>query len=113
MKNLLAKSALLIGAILILLPYCAAQISPPTFWPAAGTYSRPFTLQITANSAAIIYYTTDGSTPTTSSSVYSGPIAIGPGTTTVQALDVITDSGTSAVTTGAYTVAPETSTTQL
>lgn len=42
--------------------------------PAGGTYGPNRTVTLSVNEAATIYYTTDGSTPTASSTVYSGPI---------------------------------------
>jgi len=45
----------------------------PSFTPLAGTYNTPITTQVISDSNSTIYYTTDGSTPTTSSpSVASG-----------------------------------------
>lgn len=50
----------------------------PTFSPAAGTYTEAQNVTIScATSGANIYYTTDGSTPSTSNgTVYSGAIAV-------------------------------------
>jgi sugar lactone lactonase YvrE len=49
----------------------------PTASPAAGTYAGAQMVTLTTqNSTAAIYYTTDGTTPTTSSSVYSGPVTV-------------------------------------
>jgi hypothetical protein len=46
----------------------------PTFSPAAGTYSSAQSVTISdATSGATIYYTTNGTTPTTSSTKYTGP----------------------------------------
>jgi hypothetical protein len=50
----------------------------PTFTPAAGTYNSVQSVVIAcATAGATIYYTTDGSTPTTSSAVYSAPVSVG------------------------------------
>ncbi len=49
--------------------------------PAGGTYSSAQTVTLTANETATIYYTTDGTTPTTGSTVYTGAISISAGTT--------------------------------
>jgi hypothetical protein len=49
----------------------------PVLSPAGGSYAAPTVVTITdATSAAIIYYTTNGSTPTTASPVYNGPITL-------------------------------------
>src|SRR5260370_16839569 len=60
----------------------------PTFRPAGGTYTSAQTVTIsTTDSSAVIYYTTDGSTPTTSSTAYSGPISVA-ATQTITAIAV-------------------------
>jgi glucosylceramidase len=54
----------------------------PTFVTTGGQYSAAVPVTITdATSGASIYYTTDGSTPTNASAVYSGPIQITADTT--------------------------------
>lgn len=56
--------------------------SLPVFSPAGGTYTSTQLVSILDSSPGVaIYYTTDGSTPTTSSTVYSGPITVPTGTT--------------------------------
>ena len=61
-------------------------VSAPTFSPAAGTYYEAQNVTISTTTAgATIYYTLDGNNPTTSSAVYSSPIAISE-TTTVKAM---------------------------
>jgi len=53
------------------------QVATPQLSVAAGYYATAQSVQITeATAGATVYYTTDGSTPTTSSSVYTGPVAI-------------------------------------
>jgi hypothetical protein len=65
-----------------------AQTGIPTFSPAGGTYTSAQTVTIsTTDSSAGIYYTTDGSTPTTSSTAYSGPISVA-ATKTISAIAV-------------------------
>jgi hypothetical protein len=78
------------------------SVATPTFSPAAGTYNSPQSVSISdATSGATIYYTTNGTTPTTSSTVYAGAIAVG-STETLQAIAVAT--GDSAVASAAYTI---------
>ena len=79
-------------------------VATPTFSPAAGTYTSAQTVSIScATSGATIYYTTDGSTPTTGSNVYSTALTISE-TTTVKAMAVKTDMNNSVVATAEYTI---------
>lgn len=57
--------------------------TPPTASasPVGGDYASPQSITLTASEPATIYYTTDNSTPTTSSTVYTGPITISNATT--------------------------------
>ena len=59
------------------------QVVPsPTFSSPAGTYYAPFDLTLKCGlSSASIHYTLDGSTPTTSSTLYSAPIRLSANTT--------------------------------
>ena len=82
--------------------YTMNRPAAPTFDVAEGTFDTAFTLHLSAADGATIYYTTDGSTPTTSSSAYSTGINIPAASTTVKAIAV--KSGlTSDVATAAYT----------
>ena len=64
------------------------KVATPTFSPAAGTYTGSVTVTIsTATSGATIRYTTDGSTPTISSPIYTGPITVSQ-TTTIRAFAI-------------------------
>ena len=56
--------------------------APPVFSPGGGSYSRAQTVTITeASTGTSIYYTTDGTIPTPSSTLYTGPVPIAYSTT--------------------------------
>lgn len=81
-----------------------SQAASPTFTPAAGTYSSAQSVTIaSATPTATIYYTTDGTTPTTSSTVYSGPITVST-TETLKAIAAASGFSNSAVAVAAYTI---------
>ena len=83
-------------------PTCAT----PTFNPAAGTYDQTQNVNIAcATEGATIYYTLDGTDPTTGSNVYSDALSISE-TTTVKAMAVKADYNNSAVATATYTIVP-------
>ncbi len=70
----------------------------------AGTYASTQTETISdATAGATIYYTTDGTTPTTKSTVYAGPISVA-ATETIQAIATATGYTQSALAAAAYTV---------
>ena len=76
----------------------------PTFNVAAGTYTTVQTVTISDTTpGATIYYTTNGTTPTTSSSVYSGAITVS-SSETLEAIATATGYSTSAVASAAYTI---------
>ena len=62
------------------------RAAAPTFSPAAGTYTSAVDVTLASETkGAVIRYTTDGSTPTTTSPVYTAPLHIGL-TTTIRAI---------------------------
>ena len=79
-----------------------AAPAAPTFSPAGGTYTSAQNVTITAVDGATIYYTTDGSAPTASSTQYTAPITIS-STTTLKAVAVMGDVY-SDVTSATYTI---------
>ena len=88
----------------------APAAATPTFSPAAGTYTSAQNVTISDTTAgAVIYYTTNGTTPTVSSNVYSGPIAVS-ATETLNAIAVATGFSNSAVGSAAYTISTTTAT---
>ncbi|MFJ9781464.1 chitobiase/beta-hexosaminidase C-terminal domain-containing protein [Amycolatopsis sp. NPDC101161] len=79
-------------------------VAAPTFSPPGGTYSSAQTVTISsATSGATIRYTVDGSTPTASSTLYSGPISV-PNSRTVNAIALKSGSTDSAVSSATYTI---------
>jgi hypothetical protein len=85
-----------------LLPH-AATLAAPTFSPAAGSYTTAQTVTLSAATGATIYYTTNGSTPTTGSPKYSAPLSIS-ATTTIKAIAVASGYTNSAVASATYTI---------
>ena len=80
-------------------------VATPTFTPAAGTYYEAQNVTIAcATDEATIYYTLDGTDPTTESTVYSTPIAISE-TTTVKAMAAKEGMNNSNIATATYTIA--------
>jgi len=79
-------------------------VAAPTFSPPGGTYSSAQTVTIgSATAGATIRYTVDGSTPTASSMLYSGPISV-PNSRTVNAIALKSGSTTSPVSSATYTI---------
>jgi disulfide oxidoreductase YuzD len=91
-----------------LLNAVAPTASAPTFSPAAGAYTSSQSVTLSdATPNATIYYTTNGSAPTTASAKYSAPVTVG-ATTTINAIAVASGYGNSAVTAATYTITPVT-----
>lgn len=75
----------------------------PTFTPSGGIYTEPQTVAINCETdEATIYYTTDGTTPTNESTLYTGTITVST-PTTLKAI-AYKNSTASAVTTATYFV---------
>ena len=83
----------------------AGTVSTPGFSPAPGTYASAQSVTLsTSTSGATIRYTTDGSTPTTTTgTVYTVPIAVS-STTTIRAIAYQTGWTSSSVASAAYTI---------
>ena len=84
----------------------ATQLAAPTFTPAGGTFTSDQSVTISAADGATIYYTTDGTDPTTSSTKYESAITVSK-TTTIKAI-AVKDGHTSSIASATYTlVEPE------
>ncbi len=95
-----SQSAVGSAAYTINIPQAAA----PTFSPAAGTYTSAQSVTLSDSTAgAMIYYTTNGSTPTTSSTIYTGPISVS-STQTINAIAVASGFTQSAVSSALYII---------
>jgi hypothetical protein len=84
------------------------QAATPTFNPPGGTYSAGSSVTLSdATTGAIIYYTTDGTTPTTSSATYSGTASPLTGATMIiKAMAAYGTFDNSAVASATYTAQP-------
>ncbi len=86
----------------------SATTATPTFSLATGSYTSAQSVTISdATNGAAIYYTTNGATPTTSSTLYSGAITIS-ATQTVKAIAVANGYIASAVASATYTISQQT-----
>ena len=96
--------AILVAAMFSMVAGAVTQTSTPAFSPSGGTYSSVRAVAIgdtTANST--IYYTTDGTTPSTSSHRYSGPITVS-ASMTIKAIATASGHTQSGVASAAYTI---------
>jgi hypothetical protein len=83
----------------------------PIFAPPSGSFSSAQSVTISDTTpGATIYYTTDGSTPSTSSAVYSAPITVS-STETIDAIATASGYNTSAMASATYTIATPTAAT--
>lgn len=82
---------------------CVVALTDPVFTPEAGTYTEAKNIVITADEGTI-YYTTDGTAPTSSSTEYTAPIVLDEnGTTTIKAI-AISATSQSAIVSATYTI---------
>jgi N-acetylneuraminic acid mutarotase len=87
-------------------PVVLPPASAPTFSVAAGTYTAAQQVTLTdTTSNATIYYTTNGSKPTTASAVYSGPITVST-SETIEAIATAANYSQSPISSATYTITP-------
>ena len=80
------------------------NVAMPTFDPAPGSYDDPINVTLASETPdASIYYTLDGSEPTDTSTMYSGPINVSE-STTIKAIAYADGLDPSFVATGSYTI---------
>jgi len=93
-------------------PFSQTIVPVTTASPDQGTYYSPQTVSLTciegSGSCGSTYYTTDGTDPTTSSSLYSSPIAIS-STATLEFFSLGRNNDQEPVTTKTYTIVPASS----
>ena len=95
-----------IASITVTYAEALPSVETPTFSVAEGTYFETQNVTITtATAGATIYYTTDGTEPTTGSSVYSDPIAVSTNMT-IKAIAVKDGLENSAVASATYAMGP-------
>src|SRR5277367_5905838 len=86
-----------------------SQAVAPVFSPVAGSYGAGVQVTITNTTPnSSFYYTTDGSMPTSASTLYAGPLTVTE-TTTFNAIAISTGFVQSTVSTAAYTIQDQTS----
>jgi hypothetical protein len=79
-------------------------VATPTFSPAGGNFPSAQTVTIaTSTAGATIHFTVDGSTPTASSPLFSGPISV-TSSETIRAIGVASGLANSAVASATYTI---------
>jgi hypothetical protein len=82
----------------------STQAVHPAFSPGAGTYSGPQNVTLSSKTPdATMYYTTNGSTPTATSTRYTSPILVS-NSLTIKAIAISPTLGTSVVSSSAYVI---------
>ena len=91
---------------LVSLTHPTVTVEAPIFSPEGGVYTSPQTVTLAVAAPTMegysFYYTTDGTEPTTSSTLYTGPIEVST-TTTIKAI-AVKDGETSLVATATYAI---------
>lgn len=83
-----------------------ARVAAPTITPNGGTFNAPVQVTLaSATTGASIFYTTDGTTPSSSAIKYASPFTLG-ATAKVSALATKSGSRNSSVTAATFTIAP-------
>jgi hypothetical protein len=85
-----------------------SHASAPSFSPAAGSYGPSVTVTMSSSTAgATIFYTTDGTAPSTASTKYTAPLTV-TSTTTFNAIATATGFIQSSTSTATYTISTQT-----
>lgn len=80
------------------------QAATPAFTPPAGTYTSSVSVTLSSTTPeSVIYYTLDGTTPTSNSTLYSTPIVLS-ATTTIKAVAYADGMDPSSIAIAAYTI---------
>ena len=88
--------------------FAPSPAATPTFSPAAGTYTSSQSVTISCSTpSSTIYYTTDGSTPTTASAVFTSPVTVAV-SETIKAIATAPNFTQSAVGSAVYTISSAT-----
>ena len=99
-----ASASALFGALLAIK---TLPVATSTFSPVAGTYSSTQSVTVSNTNSGLAgfaqYYTTDGSNPTTGSTLYSGPISVST-SQTLKVLAVATNYNNSNIASAAYVI---------
>jgi hypothetical protein len=100
------NAEVLVGITVLPATKATSAAATPGFSPAAGSYTAAQTVTLSATTpGAIIYYTTDGSAPSASSSQYSEPFSVA-SSAVVQAVAIAPGYATSGVARADYVIVP-------